>query len=135
MSRSRWVLLNLAYTGHRKQYCLDIKMLLIPTVTPIPLVTDANGVVRISKTRIALDTVVTAFLEGATAEEIGEQYPSLHLWDIYLVIGYYLQHQSEVDTYLLERQRLATKVQQEVEKRFNPIGVRDRLLVRRNPQG
>ncbi|MBE9106775.1 hypothetical protein IQ229_18110, partial [Nostoc cf. edaphicum LEGE 07299] len=64
-----------------------------------------------------------------------EQYPSLHLWDIYLVIAYYLQHQGEVDTYLLERQRLATEIQQEAEKRFNPIGVRDRLLARRNPQG
>ncbi len=110
-------------------------MLLIPTVTPIPLVTDANGVVRVSKTRITLDTVVTAFLEGATAEEIREQYPSLHLWDIYFVIGYYLEHQAEVDTYLRERQRLAAEVQQEAEKRFNPIGVRDRLLARRNPQG
>jgi uncharacterized protein (DUF433 family) len=110
-------------------------MLLIPTVTSIPLVTDANGVVRVSKTRITLDTVVTAFLEGATAEEIREQYPSLHLWDIYLVIGYYLGHQAEVDAYLRERQRLAADVQQEAEKRFNPIGVRDRLLARRNPQG
>jgi uncharacterized protein (DUF433 family) len=110
-------------------------MLLIPSVAAIPLVTDANGVVRISKTRVTLDTVVTAFLEGATAEEIGEQYPSLHLWDIYFVIGYYLRHQAEVDTYLLERQRLSRKVQQEAEKRFNPIGVRDRLLARRNPQG
>ena len=110
-------------------------MLLIPTVTPIPLVTDANGVVRVSKTRITLDTVVTAFLEGATAEEIGEQYPSLHLWDIYFVIGYYLEHQAEVDAYLREGQRLAAEVQKEAEKRFNPIGVRDRLLARRNPQG
>jgi len=48
-------------------------MLLVPTADPILLVTDANGVVRISKTRVTLDTVVTAFLEGATAEEIREQ--------------------------------------------------------------
>ncbi|MEH2383419.1 MAG: DUF433 domain-containing protein [Nostoc sp.] len=109
-------------------------MLLIPTVAPIPLVTDANGVVRINKTRVTLDTVVTAFLEGATAEEIKEQYPSLHLSDVYFVIGYYLQHQAEVNAYLLERQRLATEVQQEAEKNFNPMGVRDRLLARRNPQ-
>ncbi|MDZ7953444.1 DUF433 domain-containing protein [Nostoc sp. DedQUE09] len=110
-------------------------MLLIPTVTPIPRVTDASGIVRVSKTRITIDTVITAFLEGATAEEIGEQYPSLHLCDIYFVIGYYLEHQAEVDAYLRERQRLATEVQQEAEKRFNPIGLRDRLLARRNPQG
>ncbi|MGV0025796.1 DUF433 domain-containing protein [Phormidesmis priestleyi] len=110
-------------------------MLLVPKADPIPLVTDEFGVVRISKTRVTLDTVVTAFLEGATAEEIKEQYPSLQLSDIYSVIGYYLRHQAEVDGYFLERERLATEVRQEAERRFNPIGIRDRLLARRNPQG
>jgi uncharacterized protein (DUF433 family) len=63
-----------------------------------------------SKTRITLDTVVTAFLEGCTAEEITQQYPSLQLSDIYLVIGYYLRHIEEVNTYLAERQRCATQI-------------------------
>jgi len=107
-------------------------MLLVPTADPIPLVTDENGVVRISKTRVTLDTVVTAFLEGASAEEIKDQYSSLQLSDIYSVICYYLGHQTEVDTYLLVRQQLASEVRQEAESRFNPMGVRDRLLARRN---
>ncbi|MEG4939058.1 DUF433 domain-containing protein [Microcoleus sp. F4-D5] len=72
-------------------------MLLVPTAEPIPLVADANGVIRISKTRLTLDTVITAFLEGGTAEEIRGQYPSVELSDIYFAIGYYLRHQSEVD--------------------------------------
>ncbi len=110
-------------------------MLLVPTAEPIPLVADANGVIRISTTRVTLDTVLTAFLEGATAEEIREQYPSLELSDVYFAIGYYLRHQSEVDAYLMERQRLAAEVQQEAEKRFNPVGIRDRLLARRNQKG
>lgn len=105
------------------------------TVDPIPLISDANGVVRIQGTRVTLDTVVTAFLEGATAEEILEQYPSLQLSDIYIVLGYYLRHKTEVDAYLLERQRRALEVRQEAEKRFNPVGIRDRLLARRNQQG
>jgi uncharacterized protein (DUF433 family) len=109
-------------------------MLLVPTAEPIPLVTDTNGIVRISKTRVTLDTVVTAFLEGSTAEEIKEQYPSLQLPDIYSVIGYYLRHQAEVDEYLLERQRVAEDVRQEAERRFNPVGIRDRLLARRNAE-
>ena len=46
---------------------------------PPPLLVDADGVVRVGQTRVTLDTVVTAFLEGATAEEIVEQYPSLQL--------------------------------------------------------
>ncbi|MEG4445226.1 DUF433 domain-containing protein [Microcoleus sp. AT9_B5] len=72
-------------------------MLLVPTAEPIPLVADANGVIRISKTRVKLYTVITAFLEGGTAEEIRGQYPSVELSDIYFAIGYYLRHQSEVD--------------------------------------
>jgi uncharacterized protein (DUF433 family) len=110
-------------------------MLFVPTAEPIPLVADANGVIGVSQTRITLDTVITAFLEGCTAEEIREQYPSIQLSDIYFAIGYYLQHQSEVDAYLMERQRLAAEVQQEAERRFNPVGIRDRLLARRNQKG
>ena len=109
-------------------------MLLVPTAEPILLVADANGVIRISKTRITLDTVITAFLEGGTVEEIREQYPSLQLSDN-LAIGYYLRHYSEVDAYLMERQGIAAEVQQEAERRFNPVGIRDRLLARRNQKG
>jgi uncharacterized protein (DUF433 family) len=61
-----------------------------------PIEIDAHGVVRVAQTRVTLDTVVTAFLEGCSPEEIKQQYPSLQLSDIYLVIGYYLRHRDEV---------------------------------------
>ncbi|WGV27480.1 DUF433 domain-containing protein [Halotia branconii] len=98
----------------------------------VPLEIDAHGTVRVAKTRVTLDTVVTAFLEGCTPEEIGEQYPSLQLSDIYLVIGYYLRHRAEIHTYLAERQRQSVIIRQEAEQRFDPLGIRDRLLARRN---
>ncbi|KYC40919.1 hypothetical protein WA1_25225 [Scytonema hofmannii PCC 7110] len=110
-------------------------MALILTTDPIPLVTDAHGVIYVGRTRVTLATVVTAFLEGATPEEVVEQYPSLQLSDVYSVIGYYLRHKAEVDAYLVERQNRATEVRQEAEKRFNPVGIRDRLLARHNQQG
>ena len=97
-----------------------------------PIETDAHGVVRVAKTRVTLDTVVTAFLEGCTPEEIKEQYLSLQLSDIYLVIGYYLRHQDEVHNYLAERQRQSDLIQKQTEQRFNPVGIRDRLLARQN---
>jgi uncharacterized protein (DUF433 family) len=103
------------------------------SLEPAPIETDAHGVVRVAKTRVTLDTVVTAFLEGCTPEEITEQYPSLQLSEIYLVIGYYLRHRDEVDTYLKERQRQSAQSQQEVEQRFSPVGIRDRLLARKHP--
>ncbi len=99
---------------------------------PTPIETDIHGVVRVAKTRITLDTVVTAFLEGCTPEEIGEQYSSLQISDIYLVIGYYLRHREEVYTYLAERQHQSAITQQEAEQKFHPIGIRDRLLARKN---
>ncbi|MBR8832162.1 MAG: hypothetical protein N5P05_002391 [Chroococcopsis gigantea SAG 12.99] len=107
-------------------------MALAIALEPTPIETDPDGVVRVAKTRVTLDTVVNAFREGCTPEEIGQQYPSLQLPDIYLVIGYYLRHRDEVHTYLAERERQANTIRQEAQQRFNPIGIRERLLARRN---
>ena len=107
-------------------------MTLAIALEPAPIEMDAHGVLRVAKTRVTLDTVVTAFLEGCTSEEIGEQYTSLELSDIYLVIGYYLRHRDEVDAYLAERQRQADAIRQEAEQRFNPVGIRERLLARQS---
>jgi hypothetical protein len=49
----------------------------LSTTETIPLETGADGVLRNSKTRVTLDTIIAAFSEGATAEEIAQQYPSL----------------------------------------------------------
>jgi hypothetical protein len=54
-------------------------MTLAIAASPPPLRTDADGVVRVGTTRVSLDTLIAAFLEGATAEEITQQYPSLSL--------------------------------------------------------
>ena len=52
-------------------------MVLVPTTEVIPLTVDAHGVLRVGNTRVTLDTVLAAFADGATAEEIVQQYPSL----------------------------------------------------------
>lgn len=97
----------------------------------IPIQVDTAGVIRIGGTRVALDTVVGAFKDGATAEEIVDQYPSLDLADIYSVIAYYLRHADEVENYLLQRKAQADAVRQQNESRFDPRGIRSRLLSRR----
>lgn len=107
-------------------------MSLAITFDATPIEKGSDGVVRVAKTRVTLDTVVAAFLEGCIPEEIGEQYPSLQLSDIYWVISYYLRHRDEVDAYLAERQRQAEVIRHETEQRFNPMGLRDRLLARQN---
>lgn len=99
-------------------------------VQTVPL-TEVDGVLRVGGTRVTLDTIVAAFEEGATPEEIAQQYPSLNLADVYAVIGYYLQNQSAIQQYLSERQRQADGIRRQNEARFNPQGVRERLLARR----
>jgi len=97
----------------------------------IPLAADAGGAVRVGKTRVTLDTLIAAFSQGATAEEIVQQYPALSLPDVYQVIGYYLRRPSEVEGYLQERKAQADMLRIQNEARFDPHGVRDRLLARR----
>ncbi len=102
---------------------------------PVPLSTDADSVIRVGNTRVTLDTVVAAFREGATAESIAEQYPSLSLDQVYTVIGYYIRHQDDVNEYLERRRQTAHQVRRENETRFPPSGIRDRLLARRSLRG
>lgn len=98
---------------------------------PTPLETDPDGVVRVVGTRVRLDTVVTAFEEGATAEEIVYRYPSLRLQDVYAVISYYLGHRQEIEAYLRQREQEAGEIRHKNEAKFDPGGIRDRLLARR----
>ena len=55
---------------------------------------------RIAHTRVTLDTLVSAFQDGATAEEIAQQYSAVPLADIYSLIGYYLRRRPEIEAYL-----------------------------------
>jgi uncharacterized protein (DUF433 family) len=106
-------------------------MSLTISAEPVPLETDADGVVRVGGTRVSLDSVVFAFNEGSTPEEIVQQYTTLDLADVYAVIGYYLQHRAEVEEYLAARRVQRDEIRREVESRFDPHGIRDRLLARR----
>ncbi|MBV6466389.1 MAG: DUF433 domain-containing protein [Anaerolineae bacterium] len=97
----------------------------------IPLRTDRDGVIRVGKTRVTLDTIVDAFKDGAAAEEIAYQYPTVPLADIYSVIGHYLRQKKEVEAYLKRREKFATEVRTQNETRFDATGIRERLLARR----
>ncbi|HEY0555578.1 MAG TPA: DUF433 domain-containing protein [Thermoanaerobaculia bacterium] len=105
-------------------------MLNATAVEPIPLLTDANGVIRVADSRVTLDTVVDTFMTGASPEEIAQDFPALHLDDIYAVLTYYLRHRNEVNSYLRERRARAEAIRGEIEARSPQTGLRDRLLAR-----
>jgi uncharacterized protein (DUF433 family) len=61
-----------------------------------PLEANRDHVIRVGGTRVTLETIVHAFDEGHTAEEIVSHYPALRLADVYAVISYYLNHRATV---------------------------------------
>jgi uncharacterized protein (DUF433 family) len=59
-----------------------------------------EGAYRVRGTRVSLDSIVYAFLRGASPESIAQSFPVLTLEGIYGAIAYYLGHQGEIDAYL-----------------------------------
>jgi uncharacterized protein (DUF433 family) len=107
--------------------------MVVAAETP-PLSADASGVFRVGSSRVTLDSVVSAFRDGATAEEIAEQYPAITLGQVYAVIAYYLAHTAEVDDYLQVREQRSAEVRQANERLFDPTGIRARLMARQTGQ-
>src|SRR5579859_6972094 len=102
----------------------------MPILEAVPLATDRDGVIRVSGTRVPLETVIGAFLDGSTPEEIVLSYTTLSLADVYQVVAYYLRNKEKVDNYL-ERVRVQEEQARTLmEARWNQVGIRERLLAR-----
>ena len=109
-------------------------MTLVETLTAElpPISVEEGETMRVGGTRVTLDSIVFAFHDGRTAEQIQQSYPSLTLAHVYAAIAYYLQHQAAVETYLARRAMEAADVRQKVEKLCPPdVGFRARLLARK----
>jgi hypothetical protein len=98
---------------------------------PLPLAADSNGVLRVGGTRVALDTVIGAFNAGAAPDAIVLHCDSLRLGGVYLVLGYYLRHRAEVDSYLTARRQRGEERRVAAEAKAPWREVRERLLARR----
>jgi len=109
-------------------------MSLAITAEPAPLDMNEDGAVLVGKTRITLDTLVAVFKQGATAEEIVYRFPSLNLADVYATIAFYLNHRSETEVYLQQRQRSSQEIRVMNQARFSSQDLRERLLARRTVQ-
>ncbi len=127
-SRSR-ALISTHGSNWDKWWYADI-MTFAVVAEPIPLETSEDGVIRVGGTRIPLETVVHGFNNGATPEEIVQDFPVLRLDDIYAVITYCLRHREEVAAYLKTRQAQAEEVRRRVESRYSQTGLRKQLRAR-----
>ena len=90
-------------------------MATLETIINAPLTQWEDGSIRITGSRVPIDTVIYHFKLGATAEEIGYKFTSLRLADIYGVIYYYLAHPELVEAYLRQQQAEGDAVQLGIE--------------------
>ena len=64
-----------------------------------------NGGYYLAGVRISLDSIVYSFNEGQSPEAIQEDFPLLKRSQIYGAIAFYLDHQAEIDQYLVDTER------------------------------
>ncbi len=104
----------------------------LESIQTFNLTKTSDGTIRVGKTRVALESIVHHFSQGATAEEIAQKFPALKLAEIYGVISYLLDNQEEVAKYVLQQETESDKLQAELEPRFQPAisELRTRILAR-----
>ena len=96
----------------------------------VPLYRDERGTVRVRNSRVLLDIVAGHFTMGCSADEISAQYPTASVADVKGALAYYQANKGEVDEYLRIRQERGDKIRREMETRYNPEGLREKLLTR-----
>ena len=109
-------------------------MTVIETTQTVPLTLTADGTIRVTGSRVSLESIVHHYKLGATAEEIASKFPSLHLADVYSVIAYYLNHREAVEEYIQKQEAEADAIQQSIESdpayQAAKAEMRNRLLSR-----
>lgn len=92
---------------------------------------DGGGAVRVGGTRVCFERVIAAFNRGEAPEGIVSSFPTLTIEAVDAAISYYLSHREAVQAYLNRRDQEAAELRREMEARFPPDGIRERLLARR----
>ncbi len=102
--------------------------LLIPSHAP--LVAGADETVRVKSSRVTLDVIVGQFKQGATAEQIAEDFPSLTLREVYGAIYFYLDNTTEVEDYLRRQDEAAQETSEFVAQKMDSSALRARIRAR-----
>jgi uncharacterized protein (DUF433 family) len=90
-------------------------MATLETTIVLPLTLTEDGTIRITGTRVSLDSVVHEYEQGATPEEIAVSFPAIRIQDIYAAITYYLNHREQVEEYLGQQEVDAEAIRRRIE--------------------
>ena len=103
-------------------------------VQAVPLTQTPEGIIRVTGTRLPLDTILHHYKQGASAEEIVNRFPAASLAQVHAILAYYLTHQTKLDAYLQEQDEAAEAFQRQLEAdpqyQANRVAFRERLRQR-----
>ena len=106
----------------------------IEAVQTVPLNQWDDGTIRVTGTRVPLDTIIYHYNQGAIAEEIVNRFPAVSLEKMHSVIAYYLSHKSELDAYLEEQEKadaaFIKQLETDPQYQADRVAFRDRLTRR-----
>jgi uncharacterized protein (DUF433 family) len=109
-------------------------MMTLETTQTVPLTLTGEGTIRITGSRVSLDSIIHHYHLGATAEQIACKFQGLRLADIYAALAYYLSHREAVEEYLRRQEAKGNALQQQLESDPNyqaaVTDMRERLLAR-----
>ena len=93
----------------------------------VPLTQWQNGTIRVSGSRVTLDTILGRMQVGDTPEEIHEGFPTVTLKQINAIIDWYFNNQLEADEYLQEQEAEGERIRNEIESQPEYIARREEL--------
>jgi uncharacterized protein (DUF433 family) len=79
-----------------------------------------EGAYRIAGTRVWLDSIVRAYVNGQTAKSIAQSFPALTLEQVHGALAFYLAHQSDVNA-SLERAETEYDALRKASRRQHPM--------------
>ncbi len=107
-------------------------MFKLETTQNVPLIQWTDGTIRITNSRVPLDSIIYHFKLGATAEHIQDSFPSLTLREIYGAIFYYLENTATVEEYLRQQAQAEEEGARFIEQNFDTQALRERISARRS---
>lgn len=92
-----------------------------------PLMINDDRTIRVKGSRVMLESIVYQFKQGATAEQIVEDFPSLNLRDVYGAIYYYLDNEEAVEECLKKQKEAAAETRELIESKNGSKALRERI--------
>ena len=109
-------------------------MITIETTQAVPLTQTDEETIRVTGSRVSLDSIIYHYKLGATAEQIAYKFQGLRLADIHAAIAYYLGHREEIEAYLRRQEAKGDALQHQLESDPNyqaeKAAMCERLLAR-----